>query len=87
LDILALAPPYISRHDFFTSLVTILQEDDRCSDVHPIPTAYTPVIKFFLKCDGPDAHQEIVPIDLVFSRVTDTTKRREYHNAKVARKS
>jgi poly(A) polymerase len=86
LDLLALTPPYISRHDFFTSLVTILQEDDRCSDVHPIPTAYTPVIKFMLKCDGPDSHCEIVPIDLLYSRVTDTTKLVEYHKAKVARK-
>jgi poly(A) polymerase len=80
LDLLALAPPYISRNDFFSSLVTILRDDDRCVDVHPIPTAYTPVIKFAVQCGTPDGPHETVQIDLVFARVADATKLKEYHH-------
>lgn len=85
LDLLTLAPPYITRNDFFSSLVDILQNDKRCKNVHPIPTAYTPVIKFILQCgeksaastDDEGIHN--IHIDLVFARVSDTTKLQEYH--------
>ncbi len=88
LDLLTLAPPSITRSDFFSSLVSILQNDKRCKNVHPIPTAYTPVIKFVLQCgektaastDDEEIHN--IHIDLVFARVSDTTKLQEYHKRK-----
>jgi poly(A) polymerase len=48
LDVLALSPPHCTRGDFFTSLVEQLKQDPRVKDVHPISTAYTPVIKVSL---------------------------------------
>ncbi|GKY92114.1 hypothetical protein MPSEU_000182800 [Mayamaea pseudoterrestris] len=50
LDLLVLAPAHCSRDDFFGSLVQLLQQqsDSIIRQVHPIPTAYTPVIKFTL---------------------------------------
>jgi hypothetical protein len=65
LDVLALCPPLIRRADFFTSLVALLKEDASVEDLHPIPTAFTPVIKFLL--NG-------IHIDLLFGRVEDSTK-------------
>jgi poly(A) polymerase len=85
LDILALAPPYIERSDFFSSLVKLFQADRRCHDVHPISSAYTPVIKFVLECaEGDDI--SMLQIDLVFARVMDATKLVEYHRLKMASK-
>jgi poly(A) polymerase len=97
LDLLALAPPYVKRSDFFTSLVTFLQNDTYCQQVHPIPTAYTPVIKFILQIPNNDTnnHSEResnsesttttsppLQIDLVFARVADATKLVEYQKQK-----
>lgn len=45
LDVLCLSPPHCTRADFFSSLVDQLKQDPRVSEVHPISTAYTPVIK------------------------------------------
>jgi poly(A) polymerase len=85
LDLLALAPPYVNRSDFFSSLVTILQNDPYCQQVHPIPTAYTPVIKFLLQMPNNDSETTNSPplqIDLVFARVADATKLVEYQKQK-----
>ena len=71
LDLLALSPPHCSRDDFFDSLVEILRKDERISNLHPIPTAYTPVIKFLL-------HD--IKIDLLFVRLSNATKLLEYQN-------
>jgi poly(A) polymerase len=60
--LLALCPPHVSREDFFSSLVQKLGEDDRCHSIHPIPGAYTPVIKFYM--DG-------IPIDMLFVRLAN----------------
>ena len=65
LDLIALCPPWCSREDFFDSLVGILDERPTCRSVNPIPTAYTPVIKFLL-CG--------VKIDLLFVRLNTTNK-------------
>jgi poly(A) polymerase len=87
LDLLTLAPPYVNRSDFFSSLVKLFQEDERCLQVHPIPTAYTPVIKFVLDCScGDEGQKKMLQIDLVFARVADATKLLEYQRLKVARK-
>lgn len=83
LDLLALAPPYINRSDFFSSLVQLLQKDERTQQVHPIPTAYTPVIKFVLECGG--EHKQLLQIDLVFARVADATKLLQYQRQKASR--
>lgn len=73
LDLLALAPPCCTRSDFFGSLVSLLSSDPEVSQLHPIGSAYTPVIKFVVKS---------IQIDLVFGRVTNTTKLMEYHHGK-----
>ena len=65
LDLIALCPPWCSREDFFDSLVGVLNERPTCRSVNPIPTAYTPVIKFLL-CE--------VKIDLLFVRLNTTRK-------------
>jgi poly(A) polymerase len=86
MDLLALAPLDVTREDFFTSLVVALKNDPRCQNVHPIPTAYTPVIKFMLRC-GDDVTtskwkgtpNNVIHIDLVFANVADTTKLVEYY--------
>lgn len=65
IDVLALSPPTCSRRDFFTSLVQMLKENDGVTDLHPIPAAYTPVIKF--KLDG-------IAIDMLFARLSHGAK-------------
>ena len=65
LDVLALTPPTCTRGDFFTSLVKFLRQDSAVADVHPIPSAFTPVIKFLL--NG-------IHIDMLFGRVADPSK-------------
>lgn len=74
LDVLALAPQYCTRSDFFTSLVHMLADDSRVSQLHPIASAYTPVIKFVV---------DTLQIDLVFSRTMNTTKLLNYHLQRV----
>lgn len=54
--------------------------------MHPIASAYTPVIKFVLQCGGIDEPKKMLQIDLVFARVTDATKLLEYHSLKAARR-
>jgi len=83
LDLLALAPPHVHRSDFFTSLVKLLRDDPRCQQVHPIPSAYTPVIKFELDCSTScDEPSKTLQIDLVFARVADATKLIDYQKQK-----
>lgn len=65
IDVLALSPPTCSRGEFFSSLVQMLKDKDGVTDLHPIPRAYTPVIKF--KMDG-------IAIDLLFARLQSNSK-------------
>lgn len=65
LDVLALCPPQISRDEFFSSLVEILKTDPRVKGLHPIPFAFTPVIKFFMRD---------TKIDLLFVRLSSGDK-------------
>ena len=65
LDLLALCPPHLKRNDFFTTLVEKLKNDGRVTGLHPIPGAYTPVLKFCMNT---------VPIDLLFVRLADGSK-------------
>ena len=46
LDLLAVCPSIVTREDFFTSLVDTLKLNKSVKELHPIPQAYTPVIKF-----------------------------------------
>ena len=65
LDLLVLAPSHCTRQDFFSSLVSLLNKQDASiiQQVHPIPTAYTPVIKFTLYG---------LSVDLLFARGNST---------------
>eukprot|EP00339_Tiarina_fusa_P026499 CAMPEP_0116998696 /NCGR_PEP_ID=MMETSP0472-20121206/1680_1 /TAXON_ID=693140 ORGANISM="Tiarina fusus, Strain LIS" /NCGR_SAMPLE_ID=MMETSP0472 /ASSEMBLY_ACC=CAM_ASM_000603 /LENGTH=605 /DNA_ID=CAMNT_0004697931 /DNA_START=47 /DNA_END=1864 /DNA_ORIENTATION=+ len=65
LDVLALSPAICTRGDFFTSLVTLLEEQPGVDDMHPIPSAFTPVLKF--RVDG-------IAVDMLFARLADSTK-------------
>lgn len=64
IDALALCPPHCTRTDFFSSLVKLLQCDSSVSDLHPVPSAYTPVIKFTM---------DKVQIDLVFGYLSNAS--------------
>jgi poly(A) polymerase Pap1 len=75
LDVLAIAPPSCTRKDFFTSLVDMLKSDPLIDQVHPIPTAYTPVIKFLLK-----GYQ----IDMLFARVDNPSKLLAFQRQRVS---
>jgi poly(A) polymerase len=65
LDVLALCTPICTRGDFFTSLVKLMEAEDAISDIHPIPGAFTPVIKLSI-CS--------IQVDLLFGRVNDDAK-------------
>lgn len=75
LDLLAICPPNCSRHDFFTSLVQLLRDDNSIAQVHPIATAYTPVIKFVLF----ETH-----IDMLFARIHKPDKLLQYQLKRVS---
>ena len=81
LDLLALVPPTVQRSDFFSSFVEVLRKDEKCRQVHPIPTAYTPVIKFQFDYGG----DTTLPVDLLFCRVADSSKLLEYQRQKTTR--
>lgn len=69
LDVLAMSPSRCCRGDFFTTLVQLLQRDVRINDVHAIPSAYTPVIKFQI-------HN--IQVDMLFGRAANDTKLLEF---------
>jgi len=76
MDILVLAPPNITRHDFFTSFVELLEQETKnpngdVSHVHAIPQAFTPVIKLQM-------FDSTLQVDLLFARVTNTKKLLEH---------
>lgn len=71
LDCICVASPNCTRGDFFTSLVPLLTQDDRVSSVHPIASAYTPVIKF--------VWNKSLSIDLLFCRLSDGTKLTQHY--------
>jgi poly(A) polymerase len=66
LDCLAVCPQHCTRSDFFLSLVDKLKRDSRVSEVHPIPSAYTPVIKFVVL--------KTIHMDLLFARLQNPAK-------------
>ena len=61
MDLVCICPSILTVDAFFGRLVTKLHDLDSVSDVTPIPTAFTPVIK--LKVDG-------IEIDLLFARLS-----------------
>ena len=48
IDILCIAPIFVSRYDFFSSFCDILRQRDDVTLLLPLPEAYTPVLKFNL---------------------------------------
>eukprot|EP00804_Cyclotella_cryptica_P012051 CCRYP_004496-RA/>CCRYP_004496-RA protein AED:0.01 eAED:0.01 QI:205/1/1/1/1/1/2/720/597 len=69
VDCLVLAPPHVTREDFFGGWVDVLKQDERVSELHPVASAYTPVIKF---------QMESVKIDLIFARINNAEWLREH---------
>lgn len=85
LDVLALCPPTCTRGDFFTSLLKRMEAEPSILDVHAIPSAYTPVIKFKVRLEkqagsgvsmgtGVNSKGDLVHVDLLFGRLSDTAK-------------
>lgn len=69
MDLLALCPSHCTRNDFFSTLVQLLKHDHRIADVHPIPAAYTPVVKFTM--NG-------ISVDLLFAGLQNDAKLQNY---------
>ncbi|EJK71816.1 hypothetical protein THAOC_06705 [Thalassiosira oceanica] len=69
VDCLVLAPRHATRDDFFGSWVRILKQKKGVEDLHPVSSAYTPVIKFVM--DG-------VKIDLIFASISNEVWLREH---------
>ena len=61
MDLLALCPPFCTRKDFFTSLVEMMKGEAAISHIHPIASAFTPVIKFKI-------HN--IHVDMLFGRAS-----------------
>ncbi|MGK3739623.1 MAG: poly(A) polymerase Pap1 [Bacillariaceae sp.] len=64
VDLIALCPPSCTRDDFFTSLVTLMENEPSICDIHPIASAYTPVLKFTINS---------INFDMLFGRVYGET--------------
>lgn len=60
IDTLCIAPPHVSREDFFTTFVDKLAQHKDLSECVPVPDAYTPIIKLKFRN---------VDIDLLFARL------------------
>lgn len=71
LDLLVVAPPCITRDDFFTSWPEFLKSKSRIERVHPIPEAYTPVLK--LEIDS-------ISVDMLFARLSDASRLQAFHH-------
>ena len=65
LDLLVVAPAHITRNDFFGSWVDFLRKLPNVAHVHPIPEAYTPVLKFEIND---------INIDMLFCSLKDSTR-------------
>jgi len=61
IDVLCIAPSYVTRSDFFTSFCTLMTSRSDVSMLSAIPEAYTPVVKFNI--DGQ-------AIDMIFVSLT-----------------
>lgn len=78
LDLLVVAPPYISREDFFGSWADYLATKPDVHCVHPIPEAYTPVLRFEVGS---------VSIDMLFVSLIDGGRLKAFeHNRVIAPK-
>ena len=64
IDMLCIAPSYVTRSDFFTSFKKMLLESTDVENLLAIPEAYTPVIKFIM--DGQS-------VDMVFASLQAPT--------------
>lgn len=65
IDVLGLFPGDVTREDFFSGFLHVLENDERVSKLLSVKTAFTPIIKFYL--NG-------IHIDMLFGKVLDTTK-------------
>ena len=61
VDLLALCPSSCTHEDFFTTLVEMMKREPAIGEIHPISSAYTPVIKFTI-------HN--IHFDMLFGRVS-----------------
>jgi len=79
LDVLAVAPPECARDDFFETFVPMLQKEEEgtvFTRVHPIRTAYTPVVKF--------VYRNKIQVDLLFANTRNSEKLLLYSRRKAS---
>ena len=74
LDLLVVAPPHISRGDFFTSWVSFLKTLPNIECVFPIPEAYTPVLRF--EING-------ISVDMLFVSLKDDSRLKAFQHKRV----
>lgn len=72
IDALCLFDKNISREMFFSGFVDFLSNESSVTQLLAVENAFTPVIKFVL--DG-------IHVDLVFARVSDSTKLNSFHKS------
>jgi poly(A) polymerase len=78
LDCLVLTSAAVTRHDFFSSWVEVLRCDPSVSHVHPIPHAFTPVLKFQLRTTNNEDDNNTLQLDLLFASVAHAGKLSEF---------
>lgn len=74
LDLLVVAPPSISGNDFFTSWVEFLRTKSNIKCLHPIPEAYTPVLRFEI---------DNISIDMLFASLADGSRLGKFTSARL----
>ena len=68
IDSVFVAPCFISRAQFFTEFQAILAKEELVADVHAVPNAFVPVLKFTLM--GVEVRSTLSPIHPFLDRFT-----------------
>ncbi len=72
IDTLLMAPKHCHKHDFFGSWCELLALRQDVSEMHPIPDAYTPVLKFNVRDTITTIIYFVVLLVLLFYRASIT---------------
>ncbi|KAJ4748265.1 Poly(A) polymerase [Rhynchospora pubera] len=74
IDVLCVGPRHATREDFFIQLKNMLDETLEVAELHPVPDAHVPVMKF--KLMG-------VSVDLLYAKCIVSCSRRPGYNTKL----
>jgi poly(A) polymerase len=94
IDILCLAPPYVTKADFFTSFIEVISKHSEVEQVLSVPEAYTPVLKFmfagqaidmvFASLHSYDITNDLNILDVKYLSGMDDPNVRSFNGARVA---